>query len=96
MATNGTKVLSCEGPDPDPHVNPTLEAWFWVLVAVCALIGIFGAIFNSLVLYFANRKTMITTLRHLNNVVRHLAVSDFLIGTLASPLQFVYFKMGKI
>ena len=94
METSTPNVLSCEGPDPDP-ISPRLEALSWVLLAVGVLIGIIGAISNSLVVYFATYKSMTGTMRHLNKVVIYLALSDFLIGTLASPLQFVFFKMGE-
>ena len=77
-------------------MNKDDEVFFGVAVAVCTLIVMIGAIFNCLVIYFASKTPMTGTLRHLNTVVRQLAISDFLYCILGWPFLAVYFKMGKM
>ena len=85
----------CQVHQEESQISQINEVWFWTSTAISTLIVIFGIISNSLVLYFAKTKTMTGSLRHLNTVVKHLAVSDLLYGVLACPLMSVYWKMGK-
>ena len=68
---------------------------FWVLIAVWTLTCIAGIIGNSLVIYFASRKPKEDTFRHLNTVVRNLAITDFLYSVFGSPLTMVYWTWSK-
>ena len=88
-------VSACQSHQQESQIDQTNEVLFWTTVAVSGLIVIFGAIANSLVIYFANQEPWTVALRHLNKVVKHLAVSDFLYGVLAYPLLLLYWKMGK-
>ena len=97
--TNSTlnNSTSCHGKrGHEHHMDQRYEVWFWVLVAVCTMILLIGAILNSLVIYFINQKPLTGAFRHLNTVVRHLAVSDLLYGILACPFALAQFKTGKI
>ena len=89
-------VSACQSHQEEPTVNQINEGLFWAVVATAASISIFGAIANSLVMYFAYQEPSTGTLRHLNRVVKHLAVSDILYNVLACPLSLVNWKMGKI
>ena len=89
-------ISACESYQEESQINEINEALFWTAVAVSTLISIFGAIANIIVIYFANQEPSTGTLHHLNNVVKHLAVSDTLYGVLACPLSLVYWKSGKI
>ena len=81
----------------DNLISPKHEVWIGVLIVVCALTSLLGAIGNGLVIYFAHsQKGQFRTFRYLNKVVQHLAVTNFLYSILAAPLQMVYFDQGKI
>lgn len=95
MTTVKPGVHECHKKEKD-EVGDEELVWVWGLIPVSALIGIIAIVCNGLVIYFARRSPMIGTMRHLNKVVMHLAVSDLLVGTLGSPLQIISFKMGKI
>ena len=88
-------VPTCQSHQEESKINQINEVLFWTAAAVCCLIVLFGVIANTLVIYFANQEPSTGTLRHLNNVVKHLAVSDLLYGVLATPLILAYWKMGK-
>ena len=64
--------------------------WFWVFFVLFTLISIAGMIGNGLVIYVANRNPQRGALRHLNKVVRNLAITDFLFNVLAAPLIMTY------
>ena len=87
---------SYQSHQQESQISQTDEVVFWTATAVSTLIVIFGTIANSLVLYFANKESLTgRPLRHLNTVVKHLAVADLLYGVLACPLFYAYWKMGK-
>ena len=91
-----TNVSACQSHQEESPVDQVNEVLFWTAAAVATLISIFGAIANILVIYFANQEPSTGALRHLNKVVKHLAVSDILYGVLACPLAFAYWKMGNM
>ena len=91
-----SNISTCQGHHEEPEISPINEIWFWTSTAVLTLVVIVGILSNSLVLYFANTKRNRGTMRHLNTVVKHLAVSDLLYGVLACPCMCVWWKMGKI
>ena len=80
----------------EPPMNQISEGWFWSMTAIAALIVIFGIISNSLVIYFAIKKPTTGALRHINTVVKHLAVSDLLYGALSCPFILTYWRLGKL
>ena len=67
----------------------------FVLMGAWTLTCIIGIIGNCLVIYLASRKPKEDTFRHLNTVVRNLAVTDFLYSILGSPLTMVYWILSK-
>ena len=85
----------CQGHQEESQISQINEILFWTSTAISTLIVVFGILSNSLVLYFSKTKTMAGSLRHLNTVVKHLAVSDLLYGLLACPLMSLYWKTGK-
>ena len=88
-------VSICQSHQEEVQIDQINEALFWTSAVVSSLIVIFGVIANTLVIYFANQEPPSGTLRHLNKVVKHLAVSDLLYGVLSTPLQLAYWKTGK-
>ena len=88
-------VSICHGPQEEVQIDQINEALFWTAATVSSLIVILGVIANVLVIYFANQEPPAGTLRHLNKVVKHLAVSDILYGVLGMPLSLAYWKTGK-
>ena len=96
VGSSVNNTASCLGM-VEPEINQRYEVCFWVVAGVFALIIATGTILNSLVIYFSNHQNTLTgKLRYINAVVRHLAVSDLLYGTLACPLLLHRFKMGMI
>ena len=89
-------VSACQSHHEESQINQINEVLFWTAAAVCTLIFTFGAIADGLVIYFANQEPSTGALRHLNKVVKQLAVSDILLGVLACPLTLAYWKMGKL
>ena len=67
--------------------------WFYALIAIYTLLSIIGMIGNGLVIYVANRSPKQGALRHLNKVVRNLAVTEFLFNILAAPLVMTYWTI---
>ena len=66
------------------------EIWFWLMIATITLICIVGILGNGLVIYVAYQKLKPGALRHLNKVVRNLAITDFLFNILAAPGIMMY------
>ena len=87
---------SCESHQGGSQINQINEVLFWITTVVSVLIVIPGVVANVLVLYYAKQEPSIGPLRHLNKVVKHLAVSDILLGVLATPLSLAYWYMGNI
>ena len=85
---------SCEDYQEDLQIDKINEVLFWVAATICALIAVFGMIANGLVLYFAIKQPFAGALRHINTVVKHLAVSDSLYGLLSTPMSLVYWYQG--
>ena len=78
------------------QLDQRYEVWFWVVAAVFMLIVATGTVLNSLVIHFTSQRSLEGTFRHLNTVVRNLAVSDLLYGLVACPLLLQNIKMRKI
>ena len=88
-------VSACQRHRGETQIDQTNEALFWTAVTISSLIVIFGAIANILVIYFASQEPWTGKVRHLNKVVKHLAVSDLLYGVIGHPLVLLYWKRGK-
>ena len=88
-------VSACHSQQEESQINQINEVLFWTAAAVSTLMTILGTIANCLVIYFSIQEPWTGTLRYLNKVVKHLAVSDLLLGVLATPFCLVYWKMGK-
>ena len=88
-------VSARESHQEDSQMNQVNDVLFWTVSAICILMAIVGAIANSSVFYFANKEPWTGSLRHLNQVVKHLAISDVLYGVLGIPLSLAYWRMGK-
>ena len=79
------------------ELSPVIGGWFSAAAAIGALIILFSTIANALVIYFSRKNPLKRgTLRHLNTVVKHLAIADLLYGLLSSPFTFAYWKAGNI
>ena len=77
------------------QLDQRYEVWFWLLAAFLMLVVAMGTVLNSLVIHFTNQRSLEGTFRHLNTVVRNLAVSDLLYGLLACPLLLQNIRMRK-
>ena len=66
------------------------EIWFWLMIATVTIICIVGMLGNGLVIYVASKDRKTGGLRHLNKVVRNLAITDFLVNVLGAPGIMAY------
>ena len=85
---------ACHDYQQELQMDKPNQIIFGVAMGVCALIAVFGMIANGLVLYFATHQPFAGALRHINTVVKHLAVSDSLYGLLSTPFSLVYWYQG--
>ena len=96
-------VSSCQGQGEVQKGGSEIQRW--VLFAITLLVGIMGIIGNGLVIYFSQSRRLARAFsewalgarafRHLNKVVRNLAITDFLFSIFAVPLQMTYWYLGK-
>ena len=86
---------SCQNYPEQAEIGQINEGLFWTAATICSLIALFGMIANGVVLYFVNKEPFAGALRHINTVVKHLAVANFLYGLLGCPLSLTYWKAGK-
>ena len=86
---------SCHTYQGESEIGQINEGIFWIAATICSLIAMFGMAANGIVLYFANQQPFIGDLRHINTVVKHLAVANFFYGLLGCPLSLLYWKKGK-
>ena len=96
LLRSAPNASSCQSHQEESQLNEINEALFWTTTVVSALIVIPGAVANIVVLYYAKQEPSTGALRHLNRVVKHLAVSDLLYGVLATPFSLAYWRLGKI
>ena len=68
----------------------SFAVWFWLMIATITIICVVGMLGNGLVIYVANKNPKAGALRHLNKVVRNLAVTDFLQNVLGAPSIMTY------
>ena len=70
------------------------------MTAIIIVICVVGTLGNGLVIYVACHKPKRGALRHLNKVVRNLAVTDFLFNIFGAPGMMAYWIIswtrGKI
>ena len=93
---NGTTTIEEQA---DPLLNRrylNVEIWNWALITICVIMCIFGIIGNGLAIYVSNRRPRAEAFRHLNKVVRDLAVTDFLFCIFGAPLILAYWTWSKI
>ena len=93
MRTSTSNASSCEEKSTGQTAGS--DAQTWILMGITLLSGIMGVIGNGLVIYFSKTGHLAGTFRHLNKVVRSLAVVDFLFSILAVPCQVAYWYFGK-
>ena len=93
LASNAS---ACQNHREQPQISQINEILFWTTVSISALVVIFGVLANTLVIYFANQERSTTTLRYMNTIVKHLAISDLLYGVLGNPGLLILWRMGKM
>ena len=67
---------------------------FWFFASVCILVALLTVIGNGIVIYVSIETKSYGRLRYLDNVVKSLAVTDFLFGVIATPLAVTSYYMG--
>ena len=73
------------------------KEFFWILVAISALIALVGILGNALVIFAASQKRHIgSSFRYLNRVVLSLAISDLSYSLLGEPFFVVHWYWGKL
>ena len=93
LTQNGTDHISrgeIEGVTDD-------ASWiaFWFCVVLTSIAGIISVVGNGLVLYVSKMKNNTGRFKHVNFVVRNLALSDFLFGLVGTPCGILYWYWGK-
>ena len=68
---------------------------FWCFAFVCLGISIITVIGNGIVIYVSHQTRNTTRLRHLDGVVKSLAVTDFLFGLIGTPMIAVNYYLRK-
>ena len=71
------------------------EILFWCFAFVCLSISIITIIGNGIVFFVSHQTRNTTRLRHLDGVVKSLAVTDFLFGLLGTPMIAVNYYLRK-
>ncbi len=71
------------------------EILFWCFAFVCLSISIITIIGNGIVFFVSHQTRNTTRLRHLDGVVKSLAVTDFLFGLLGPPMIAVNYYLSK-
>ena len=87
-ATNVTGIITSYGK----HLP-----LFWCFASACIMIAITAIIGNGMVIYVSHQTRNNTgRLRHLDGVVKSLAVTDFLFGLVGTPIVIITYYMGKL
>ena len=68
---------------------------FWCFATVCVIITIITIIGNGIVVIASHQTRNNNRLRHLDGVVKSLAVTDFLFGLFGAPLVALNYYLGK-
>ena len=68
---------------------------FWCFATVCVIITIITIIGNGIVVIASHQTRNNNRLRHLDGVVKILAVTDFLFGLFGAPLVALNYYLGK-
>ena len=69
---------------------------FWTFASVCFLNAIITLIGNGVVIYVSHQTRNTGRLRHLDGVVKSLAVTDFLFGLIGTPLIVINYYYGRL
>ena len=72
-----------------------VEVLHWIIIAFCIVVCITGIVGNGLVVYFVIRKDETGAFRHINKIVRNLAITDFLYSLIGAPLLMVQWTWSK-
>ena len=67
---------------------------FWCFATVCVIITIITIIGNGIVVIASHQTRNNNRLRHLDGVVKSLAVTDFLFGLFGTPLVALNYYLG--
>ena len=71
------------------------DVLFWFFASVCILVALLTVIGNGIVIYVSIETKSYGRQRYLDNVVKSLAVTDFLFGVITTPLVVTSYYMGK-
>ena len=87
---------STESLTPTESTYERNKVLFWVGVAIFLCLAFMATTGNGLVLYTSFRNFNWGPLRHLDNVIKSLAMADMLYGLIGIPCQIVYdYYSGK-
>ena len=70
-------------------------ALFWTFASVCILIAILAVLGNGLVISVSHETRSTGRLRYLDNVVKSLAVTDFLFGLVGTAIVITGHYLGE-
>ena len=92
IQTNHTNSINDRQQPSSYEKNKIL---FWCFATVCVIITIITIIGNGIVVIASHQTRNNNRLRHLDGVVKSLAVTDFLFGLLGAPLVALNYYLGK-
>ena len=91
IQTNHTNSINDTQQPSSYEKNKTL---FWCFATVCVIITIITIIGNGIVVIASHQTRNNNRLRHLDGVVKSLAVTDFLFGLFGTPLVALNYYLG--
>ena len=78
------------------NLPPDIITLFWMFASICIMVAILAIIGNGIVIYVSHKTRSTGRLRYLDNVVKSLAMTDFLFGMIATPIALTAYYMGKL
>ena len=92
MVTNDSRGMFFHTSDIE--FNFDHAALFWVTFAVSVILSLVAIVGNGVIIFIGSRIQKTGVLKNLNNTVRSLAITDFLIGLAGTPAVVVFSYWG--
>ena len=94
MVCRCNSTMNCTSFKND--LPPDLIILFGLFTSIYIVIAILTILGNGIVIYVSHKTKSTGRLRYLDNVVKSLAVTDFLFGIVGAPIIITGYYMGKL